>query len=395
MTSTDKPPPPSLEERGRGKGSIRTAAGTSERPAPTAVLKVDLAAIAANWLDLCRRHAPGAVAAVVKADAYGLGAAKVARHLYEAGCRHFFTAHLAEALPLRRLLPGALLAPLNGPLPGDEDAYLAHDILPVLGSLDDIGRWRTLARARGRRLPVLLHVDTGMNRLGLDAAELAALAADPFALAGLELRYVLTHLVAAELPDDPANAAQLVRFDAARRALPMAPGSLANSSGLYLDGRFTSDLARPGAALYGINPTPGRPNPMRIPFRLCARILQVRTISAGEGVGYNATWHAGRPSRIATLGIGYADGWRRSLPGPLPGAWPMADFDAGPVPLVGRVSMDLTTCDVTDHPGLGPGDWLELMGPRCPPDEVAAAAGTNAYEILTGLGRRVQRAYST
>ena len=360
----------------------------------TAVLSVDLAAIVANWQALCRRGAPGAVAAVVKADAYGLGAARVARQLYAAGCRHFFTAHLSEALPLRPLLPQGMLAVLNGPLPGTEPDYLAHHILPVLGSLDAIDRWTALARREGRALPVLLHVDTGMNRLGLDAAGLATLAADPPRLAGLELRYLVTHLVAAEMPDDPANAAQLARFAAACAALPQAPRSFANSSGLFLDARFAFDLARAGAALYGINPTPGHANPMRVPVRLNARILQVRNVPAGATVGYNATWRAARPSRIATLGIGYADGWRRALSGRLPAAWP-ADFDGAPVPLVGRVSMDLTTCDVTDHPALGPGDWLELMGPRCPPDEVAEAAGTNAYEILTGLGPRVVRTYVT
>jgi alanine racemase len=363
--------------------------------AASAVLHVDLAAVAANWQALCRRHPGGAVAAVVKADAYGLGAAAVAPRLHAAGCRHFFTAHLAEALALRPLLPASMIAALNSPPAGSERDYLAYDILPVLGSLDAIDRWASLARSEGRRLPVLLHVDTGMNRLGLDAAGLRALAAAPDRLGGLELRYVLTHLVAAELPDDPANTAQLERFAAACAVLPPAPRSLANSSALFLDGRFASDLARPGAALYGINPTPGCCNPMRVPVRLCARILQVRDIEPGEGVGYNATWRAPRACRIATLGIGYADGWRRALSGRAPPVRPAApDFDGPPIPLVGRISMDLTTCDVTDHPAIGADDWLELMGPHCSPDAVAEAAGTNAYEILTGLGPRIVRVYA-
>jgi alanine racemase len=364
-------------------------------PAASAILHVDLAAIAANWQALCRRHASGAVAAVVKADAYGLGAAAVAPYLLAAGCRHFFTAHFSEALALRPLLPRAMLAALNGPPPGSEREHLAHDILPVLGSLDAIDRWTALAHREGRRLPVLLQVDTGMNRLGLNAADLRVLAAAPDRLDGLELRYVLTHLVASELPDDPANAAQLDRFAAACAMLPPAPRSLSNSSGLFLDGRFASDLARPGAALYGINPTPGCPSPMRVPVRLHARILQVHDIEAGETVGYNATWRAPRPCRIATLGIGYADGWRRALSGRAPPARRAgADFDGPPIPLVGRISMDLTTCDVTDHPAIGAGDWLELMGPHCSPDALAEAAGTNAYEILTGFGPRIVRAYA-
>ena len=362
----------------------------------TAILHVDLAAIAANWQLLRRRHPGGAVAAVVKAGAYGLGAAAVAPYLHACGCRHFFTATLAEAIPLRPLLPGAMLAALNGPPPGTEPDHLAHDILPVLSSLEDIDRWSGFARRGDQRLPVLLHVDTGMNRLGLDARGLEALAAEPQLLDGLELRYVLTHLVAAELPDDPVNAAQLRRFAAACAALPDAPRSIANSSGLFLGDDYAADLARPGAALYGINPTPGRPNPMHVPVRLHARILQIRDIEAGEGVGYNAIWRAPRRSRIAALGIGYADGWRRRLSGHALVAWPTAaDFDGPPVPLVGRVSMDLTTCDVTDHPALAPGDWLELMGPRCPADELARVAGTSPYEILTGLGPRITRSYAS
>ncbi len=363
--------------------------------AATAVLHVDLAAIAANWQDLCRRAAPGTAAAVVKADAYGLGAARVAPTLHAAGCRHFFTAHLTEALALRPLLPGAMLAALNGPPPGSERDHLAHDILPVLGALADIDRWTAFARSLGRRLPALLHVDTGMHRLGLDAAGLSVLAADPHRLDGLELRYILSHLLASERPDDPANAGQLNRFAAACAALPPAPRSLANSSGLFLGPRFASDLARPGAALYGINPTPGRANPMRLPARLHARILQVRDIAIGESVGYNGIWRALRPTRIATLGIGYADGWRRALSTGAPPVWPASpDFDGPPVALVGRVSMDLTTSDITDHPALAAGDWLELLGPRCPPEDLAAACGTNAYEILTGLSPRIARTYS-
>jgi alanine racemase len=357
----------------------------------TALLEVDLAAIAANWRALAARNPAGAAAAVVKADAYGLGAARVAPCLFAAGCRHFFTAHLAEAVALRPLLPGAMIAPLNGIPPGAEADCLAHGIAPVLASLAEIDRWTALARARARPIGVLLHIDTGMNRLGLDRADLAALAADPRRLDGLELRYVMTHLVASEVPDDPANAAQLERFAAACAVLPPAPRSFANSSGLFLGAPFASDLARPGAALYGINPTPDRPNPMRVPVRLLARILQIRNVAPGESVGYNATWRAGRPARIATLGIGYADGWRRCLSARAPAAW--ADFDGPPVALVGRVSMDLTTCDVTDHPGVGVGDWIELMGPRTPPDAVGEAAGTNGYEILTGLGPRIARTY--
>jgi alanine racemase len=355
---------------------------------PAAVLEIDLDAIAANWRVLCARHPSGAVGGVVKADGYGLGAVPVVRRLYREGCRFFFTAHLEEALAIRPVAPDTRIAVLNGLLPGDQAKYRAHGILPVLGSLPEIAAWGVLARRTGEALPALLHVDTGMNRLGLSPAELATLAEQPERLAGITLQYVMTHLVSAELPEDPMNDAQRRRFAAACAALPAAPRSLANSSGIFLGPDFASDLARPGAALYGINPTPTLPNPMRNPVLLRARVLQVRDIGTDESVGYNASWHAARPSRIATVGVGYADGFPRALSGRA-----IAAFDGTPVPLVGRVSMDLTTFDATGLPGLQPGAWLELIGPHALPEAVAERAGTNGYEILTSLGARYDRRY--
>ena len=350
-------------------------------------LAIDLDAIAANWRTLGARH-PGSVAAVVKANAYGLGAARVAPHLHAQGCRHFFVAHPAEALALRPLLPGAMLAVLNGLWPGVEHELAAAGIAPVLGSLDEIGRWSALAARLGRPLPALLHVDTGMNRLGLGAQETETLAADPGRLTGIDLLYVMTHLVSAELPDDGMNLRQRDRFSAACARLPTAPRSLANSSGMFLGPGFASDLARPGAALYGINPTPGRPNPMRPVVRLRARVLQLRAVPPGETIGYNGQWTARRPSWIATVSVGYADGYPRALSNRA-----TAFFDDCPVPLVGRVSMDLSTFDVTDTPGVQPGAWLDLIGPHHDVDAMAERAGTNGYEILTSLGARYPRTY--
>ncbi len=347
------------------------------------LLDVDLGAIVANWRALRR----GPTAAVMKADAYGLGARAVAPALHAAGCRHFFTAHPGEALAIRDSLPGAMLAVLNGLWPGLEADFAAHDLTPVLGTLDEVDRWTAQARAAGRLLPAILHVDTGMNRLGLDAAALDALAADHGRLRGLDLRYVMTHLASAECPDDPQNEWQRRRFAAACERLPTAPRSLANSSGLFLGPGFGSDLARPGAALYGVNPTPGHPNPQRPVVRLRARVLQVRDVPAGAGVGYNAQWTASGPSRIATVSVGYADGFLRALTNRA-----VAYFDGRPVPLVGRVSMDLTTFDVTTEPSLRQGDWLDLIGPGGV-DALAELAGTNGYEILTSLGPRYVRRY--
>jgi alanine racemase len=346
-----------------------------------AVLEIDLDAIVANWRTLCARHPDGKVAGVVKADGYGLGARPIAAALHAAGCRHFFVAYLDEALAVRDVVPDSMLAVLSGPIPGSEPDYCAHGLTPVLGSLGQIAAW-------ANRGPAILHVDTGMSRLGLSAAELDTLAAEPDRLGGRAPLYVMSHLVASEEPASPINRLQCERFAAARARLPAAPTSFANSSGMFLGAGFASDLGRPGAALYGINPTPGQPNPMQGAVRLRVRVLAVRDIPAGATVGYNATWTAARPSRIATAALGYADGFHRSLSDTA-----LAYFDGTPVALVGRVSMDLTTFDVTDHPAISPGVWLEIIGAHQSADDIAALAGTNGYEVLTSLGRRFQLVY--
>src|ERR1700712_1995290 len=245
--------------RASSPGSAISTSFTPIMPGETAqaVLEVDLDAIGANWRSLCARHPSGPVAGVIKADGYGLGARPVAAALHKAGCRHFFVAYLNEALAVRDVVPGSMLAVLSGLIPGTEDAYMSHDLTPVLGSLDEIERWR------GKGCDAILHIDTGMSRLGFDARELDVLASESTRLDGLPIRYVMSHLAASEVPGDPSNQLQRERFRTARAMLPHAPGSLANSSGIFLGDDFASDLARPGAALYGINPTPGQPNPMR------------------------------------------------------------------------------------------------------------------------------------
>jgi alanine racemase len=355
-----------------------------------ATLTIDLEAIAANWRDLRSRHPSGPVAAVAKADAYGLGAEAVVPRLVAEGCRHVFVAHLSEALALRPLLGEAvMLAVLNGVTAGAEPLFVRERIVPVLNDPGQLEAWAAAARREGRALPAILHIDTGMNRLGLGARDLDRLARDPAPLAALRLLYVMTHFVSSELADDPLNAEQVARFSAARARLPAAKASLANSSGIFLGPLGASDLARPGAALYGLNPMPGHPNPMRCVVSLDAPILQVREIEAGETVGYNATWRAARPSRIATVAAGYADGYLRALSGR-----GVALSRGRAVPMAGRVSMDLLTFDVTDAPEAVPGATLRLMGPELPPDALAEAAGTNGYEILTALGRRYARAFA-
>lgn len=354
-------------------------------PPPRGALHVDLGSIVANWRDLSARHPSGPVAGVVKADAYGLGAAQVGRALQAAGCAHFFVAQFQEGLALREAIgQGAMIAVLGGFPPAADGGA---ELTPVLNSLADVVSHAEAARAASVERPAILHVDTGMARLGLPVDELSRLAGEPSLLRGLDLRYVMTHLACADEPAHPLNDIQRRAFAAACAALPAAPRSFANSSGLFGQG-FASDLARPGAALYGINPTPGLPNPMRGTFRLMLPVLQLRDIPAGVTVGYGASWRAERPSRIATIAAGYADGYLRALSSK---GW--AFFEGHRLPLAGRVSMDLITLDATDCPQLAPGHMVELIGPNATPDDLAAQAGTIGYEMLTSLGQRYQRVY--
>ncbi len=355
-----------------------------------AVLTIDLAAVAANYRLLAARVAPAECAAVVKADAYGLGVARVAPALAAAGARRFFVAHLSEAITLRAVLPDAAIGVLNGVLPGCEADFVAHRLAPVLNHLGEIARWAGQARQHGAPLPAFIHLDTGMRRLGLPPAEIATLAAEPQRLDGIALHGWLSHLACADEAGHPMSAAQRTTFGATLARLPPAPATLANSSGVFLGPDYHFDLARPGAALYGVNPTPWTDNPMAGTVRLEAPVLQVRDIDTGDTVGYGATHTTRHSARIATLPIGYADGYLRSLSGR--GHVRIAGREA---PVVGRVSMDLITVDVTSLPqdAVHPGTPVELIGPGQPVDAVARDAGTIGYEILTALGRRYARHY--
>jgi len=281
-----------------------------------------------------------------------------------------------------------MLLVLNGLLPGEEKEYTARDIVPVLGSLAEIAIWRAEAAHLERPLPALLHFDTGISRLGIPQAEFTVLRDDPRMLDGIAVKFLMTHLVSAEIPNDPINQLQLARFTAIRAAFPAVPASIANSSGMFLGPQFALNLTRPGAALYGINPKPGNQNPIRPVVRLSARIMQVQNLAPGETVGYNGIWTAQRPSRIAVLSVGYADGYLRSLSNTA-----TATFNGQRIPLVGRVSMDLTTFDITDTPATV-GDLLDLISPAHDADALAQQAGTNGYEILTSLGPRYHRRYT-
>ncbi len=354
-----------------------------------AVLTIDLDAVAANWRLLRDRVGPARCAAVVKADAYGLGAARVAPALYAAGCRTFVVAQLEEAVALRAALRDADILSLGGLPPHSATEFAAHGIVPVLNHLGDIEAWTAFARAQGAALPAAVHIDTGMNRLGLGPDELDRLAEHPEFLQGMSVRLWMTHLACAEV-DTPMNAQQLGRFRMALARLPAAPASIANSSGVFLGSAYHFDLARPGCALYGVNPTPGAPNPMRQTVRLDARVLQVRGVDSPMTVGYGATHRVAGNEKIATIAVGYADGYPRTLSGR-----GHVFVDGVPAPVVGRVSMDLITVDVTALPegAVAPGALVELIGPHRPVDTVAEEAGTIGYEILTSLGPRYCRRY--
>lgn len=348
-------------------------------------LFIDPGAVAANWRTLAARHRRE-TAGVVKANAYGLGIDLIAPVLAEAGCTRFFVATLEEAIRLRELLPAHWIAVLNGSPAGCESDLVAHRLVPVLNGLEACERWRGAIRGLEAAPPAILHVDTGMSRTGLDAEEKASVIAGPSRLAGLGLTHVMTHLVAAEDPGAPDNARQARDFAAFAAAFPHLKTSFANSSGLFLGPDYASDLARPGYALYGGNPTPYAQNPMRQTVSLIAPVMQIRHLAAGETVGYNGTWQADRPSRIATIGVGYADGIPRSLSGMM-----TVRHEGAVIRMVGRISMDLMTFDVTDHPAIGPGSVLELVGAGHDIDALANEAGTIGYEILTSLGPRYRR----
>lgn len=357
-------------------------------------LTVDLSALRENYREIARRVGPAETAGVVKGDGYGLGLAPVAIALWEAGARHFFVALPGEARALRDTLPDATIYVLNGLFPGTEALYRALRLHPVLGSGPEIARWAEFCAAAGEALPAAIHVDTGMNRLGLSPAEAVSLAEGRNDL-GFPIALIMSHLACADEPDHPLTARQLEDFRAIAALFPDVKASLANSAGALSGPAFHFDLVRPGIAVYG-----GRPRadvaPLRPVVRLDLRIVQIRLVHEGETVGYGAAHTALRQSRVAILSAGYADGIPR-LAGASdlrPGA--EALIAGHRCPLIGRISMDLLAVDVTDLPedAVAPGDWATLLGEGLGLDDLARHSHTIDYEILTSLGRRYARRWS-
>jgi alanine racemase len=359
------------------------------------LLTVDLAGIQANWRWLAAVARGAECAGVVKADAYGMGIEPVVKALWEAGCRTFFVATLTEGRRLKVALPAATAYVLDGLMPGTAPLYPTYGLRPVLGSLAEIEEWAAYTRSVGARLPAAVHIDTGMNRLGLTATEVEALASNAAPFEAFPVALVMSHLACGDTPGSPMNARQKVLFDALRAKLPAAPASLANSAGTLLGADYRYDLVRPGIALYGGRAVEGRPNPAAKVVRVEARILQIRMAAAGDTVGYGATYALTRPSRLATIAAGYADGFLRSISGPIGRPSPPAYVAGYPAPIVGRVSMDVVTIDVTDIPAAlaQRGAWAELIGRHVQIDDLADSSGTIGYEVLTRLGPRFQRIY--
>lgn len=342
------------------------------------LLTISPAAVVDNWR-LFSGLGTAEAAAVVKADAYGLGADPIATALVQAGCRTFFVATLTEGLALRRLLPQPEIFVLNGPMAGEESCYADHRLIPVLNSPQQVILWQAMAG-----LPAALHLDTGMTRLGLDEADCSL-------VYGLNLRLVMSHLACADDPDHPANRRQLERFRTLTTAFPGVPRSLSASGGSLLGAEYHFDLLRPGIGLYGGNPIPSRPNPSRAVVRLTVPILQVRTVGSGVAIGYGEAGRTTTPTRILTLAAGYADGLLRRL-----GNRGAVVYEGVVLPIIGRISMDLITVDAQalGKRPVNVGDRVELLGDQLEIDAMADAAETISYELLTRLGTRYQRVYA-
>ncbi|MGB1506098.1 MAG: alanine racemase [Acidimicrobiales bacterium] len=357
-----------------------------------AELRIDLTALQANWQRFRALAPRSTVASMVKADAYGLGVRHVAPALAEVGCREFFVAEPAEGIALRNLLPDVDIHVLAGVGPGAEATFDEYRLVPVLISLEQVERWSRHARSDGHSRAGTLHIDTGMNRTGLDANETASIVNDPSILDGIELVTVMSHLACAEDPSHELNRRQRERFVQLRKQFPTGRASLANSGGIGLGPDYHFDLVRPGIGLYGVDPTPDGRLVVSPVVTLTAPVLQIRTAAAGDTVGYGATRRLVGERRLATLAVGYGDGYHRAASDV---GW--VAFGGHRAPIVGRVSMDLLTVDITDLPAdvrVETGTMAELIGETLTIHEVASAAGTIAYEVLTNLGQRYARSYT-
>jgi alanine racemase len=362
-------------------------------PETPAVLIVEPSALKRNYQRFAALSPKTETGAVVKANGYGLGTGTVVRALAEAGCATFFVATLEEGRAVRKAVPHGSIYVLDGLMTGTAALHAEHDARPVLASYEDATEWAGYCRAQGQALPAAIQIDTGMHRLGMSEAEVQRLAAEPSLLEAFSLSLILTQLVLADVPGDPRNGEQLRRFERLAARLPKAPWSVVAAAGMFLDPIFHHGLARPGMPLYGGIPCAAGAALVEPVGWLYARIVQVHEAAAGESVGYGAQRRFDRPMRLATLSIGYADGYGRALSDSGANDGAIAHIGGHPAPVVGRISMDLTTLDVGAVPPalVRRGAFACLMGDRTTVDDLARKAGTIPYEILTRLGPRVLR----
>jgi alanine racemase len=371
---------------------IDTSRDASAEALAGARLTIDLGALVANWRAVVAEVGdPASVSAVVKADGYGIGDVRAATALAAAGCRTFFVGLPEEGVRLRAAVADADIYILAGLIAGSAPVLASYRLIPVLGSPEEVAEWAAARRA-GLTAHAAIHVDTGMNRLGLSLAEARDLISSADLLALVSPRLLVSHLACADTPAHPLNTKQLAAFHEARALFPGVPASLANSAGVFLGRDYHFDLVRPGIALYGGAFLEGRA-PLRTVVTAEARVLRVRDGAAGATVGYGATETLRASARLAILGVGYADGFHRAASSRDGRGGARVHVRGRYAPLIGRVSMDLIAVDVTAVPGVAAGDWAELFGPRVPVDEVAAHAGTIGYELLTQLGPRYARRY--
>src|SRR5262245_31466230 len=398
-------PEPSTQGAATPVATQTSSAGRAPMPVATgetlpagevaATLTIHCAALAANWRALASRAAPADCAAVVKADAYGCGIEPVASVLLAAGCSTFFVAHLAEARRVRAVAPDAAIYVLNGIVPGTAQLFAEINARPVIGNLGELTEWDAFRAVHSWSGGAALHFDTGMNRLGLSVEEAPGLSARVMSTPNHGITLVMSHFACADEPDHSLNPKQIREFREIRTMFRGIPASLANSAGIFLDPAAHFDLVRPGIALYGANPTAADVNPMRPVVELKARLLQARIVPEGAAVGYGATWHAKRTSRIAIVSIGYADGYARPIGSSDSRQGGEAVVHGMRCPIIGRVSMDLVAVDITDLPkDVHRGDWIALLGDSIGVDEMASWGRTISYDVLTRLGRRFHRVWT-
>ncbi|WP_156453024.1 alanine racemase [Polycladidibacter stylochi] len=361
-----------------------------------AMLTIDPHALANNYLTLkSQLRANTRCAAVVKANAYGVGLEIAAKAFYDAGARDFFVALPQEGAVLRKLYQDVRIFVLAGLLPGMSPFYRQLNLIAVLNSISEVEEQAAFAVNNNiTKLAVALQFDSGMKRLGMSEAEAHILSTQSHFLEHFDLQLVMSHLACADMPQDRMNQTQLSNFRQLSQLFPKTPHSLANSSGIFLGADYHFDLVRPGIALYGGNPTPGLKNPMQPVASIHAEVLQIQHLEVGQSVGYGATWQARKPTQVATVSTGYADGYLRSASTSSQRTrGPLAYLKGKYVPIIGRVSMDVLAIDISEFSNghIKRGDLVELLGKHVLVDELAQGCGTISYEILTGLGQRYQR----